>query len=284
MASQSLFSYRTGILLDAEWAPLAFDAFLSAWTSQSDAHAVLEWPGLRLDSILAREMRDATHRLGHAWNVTGSRLVPCVFPEIVSEDYLHRQWSKSRRKTFRRDRKRLEETGPVSLRLVRDPAEIGPALETFLRLEQDSWKGDEGTACVSNSRDAAFIRDMIHRLAHRNHVVMSELRAGEHVVASAINFVTGPKLHAFKIGWDKNFAAASPGALHEAELLLASQTELRDFSIFDSCATEDSYIAPIWPERIPVGIALIVLAPHRNWNWLMLNAGRTLKRLVKPSR
>ena len=280
VASTSLYTFRTGLLLDADHAGKALDLLLSRITSGGWLYQGVEFPGLRYDSILARELTASVRRLGYSWRALEQKMVPAVFPEIVSDEYLTEHWSKSRRKTFRRSRNKLAEVGPVELKLHREPESIAAALDTFLRLESDSWKGEEGTACLSNPRDEAFVREVIEGLAPHGNVVVSELTAGDRVAASAINFTAGTALFAFKIGWDSEFSHTSPGVLHEVELLHASQDRLRDFTLFDSCATESSYIAPIWPERIPIVTGLICASSLARWSRRLIDAGGRAKHLV----
>lgn len=282
IASKGSYTFRTGLLLDAEYASAALDALFEFFArSDSQSHGIV-FPALRLDSVLVRELSAAARRLGFEWQVCNRRQVPAVFPDIVSEEYLKNHWSASRRKSLRRSRMKLEEKGAVHLRLSRKPDEVGVALETFFRLESDSWKGVEGTAIISDPACEAFVRSMVSGFSQQGNIVISELMAGEQVAASGLNLTVGGALFAFKIGWNSEFANASPGVLHEAELLLESQRELRDFSLFDSCSTEDSYIAPIWPERIPVGTGLILTTRPSRWVRSLVSAGREAKRLILP--
>lgn len=277
LASTNLYTFRTGLLLDTEFASDALDTFLDGITEGGWRFQGVEFPGLRLDSILARALIASTERLGFDWHTTHQRMVPAVFPDIITDEYLARHWSKSRRKSIRRSRNRLEARGCVELRLSRKPKDVARALESFLKLEHASWKGQEGTACKSRPQDEAFVREAIMGLAQHGNVVLSELTAGDRIAAAAINLTAGTALYAFKIGWDIDLAEASPGVVHETELLLESQNRLNEFTIFDSCATETSYIAPLWPERIPVATGVICASRLSRWSQRLLNAGRKAK-------
>lgn len=275
-----MYTFRTGLLLDADHAPKALDLLLSRITGGGWQYQGVEFPGLRYDSILARELMASVRRLGYTWRALGQKMVPALFPEIISDEYLIEHWSASRRKSFRRSRNKLAAVGPVEFRLHRDPVSVTSALDTFLRLESESWKGEEGTAMISNRCDEQFIREVVAGLAPHGNILISELTAGDRVAASALNFTAGTGLFAFKIGWDSELAHTSPGVLHEVELLQASQDRLRSFTLFDSCATETTYIAPIWPERIPVVTGLICSTSMARWCRRLLDAGLNAKRLV----
>ncbi len=281
VATHTDYTFLTGLLLDAECAPSVLDLFLQHLTQSSWFDHGVAFPGLRLDSRLAGELQAASTRLGFEWRTHRERLVPVIFPDLVSDAYFDEHWSKSRRKTLRRCRSRLEELGPVQLRLARHPDDVSDALEQFLRLERDSWKGEEGTACLSHPRHAAWIREAVMGLALHGNVVISSLMAGKRVAAVAINLVSGTNLFAFKIGWDGALAEASPGVLHEVELAREATGRLREFTLLDSCATEASYIAPLWPERIPVGTGMVCASQLAKWSQTALDTARTVKNLIR---
>jgi len=280
VAATSDHTFRTGLLLDADHAPQALDLLLSKLTTGDWRCQGVEFPELRADSILARELAESVKRLGYSWHSLGHRMAPALFPGIISDERLASHWSAARRKTFRRSRHKLEAVGPVELRLHRSPDAVAPALENFLRLEAASWKGDNGTACLSNRPDELFIREVVDGLARHGNVLISELTAGDRVAAAAVNFNTGTGLFAFKIGWDRELAHTSPGVLHEVELLHASRNRLSEFTLFDSCATESSYIAPIWPDRIPIVTGLVCSSHVARLTRCLLDSGANAKRLV----
>jgi CelD/BcsL family acetyltransferase involved in cellulose biosynthesis len=276
-----LYTFRSGLLVDESQVAEVLDFLLERMPEVPGMRHGLELQGLRLDSILAREMQAAAARLGYSWKIERPRDVPAVFPDLVTGESLEQRWSASTRKQMRRGRKYLEQYGPVEMRLVVDPAEIPAALENFLRLERNSWKGDEGTACTSNPVHELFIREMVAGLAQRGGVLITELRAGDRVAAAAINLVSGGRLFAFKIGWDSELAKGSPGVLHEAELLGQVTGPLRNLTLMDSCATETSYIAGVWPDRIPVATGIVCFTPWARLTRRVYDAGRRVKHWVE---
>ena len=58
VASTSMYTFRTGLLLDADHASKALDLLLSSITGKDWMSQGVEFPGLRYDSILARELTD----------------------------------------------------------------------------------------------------------------------------------------------------------------------------------------------------------------------------------
>jgi CelD/BcsL family acetyltransferase involved in cellulose biosynthesis len=73
--------------------------------------------------------------------------------------------SGSTRKKLRQDWNRLTVLGAVDVVNDRTPDGTAQAFEIFLALEKASWKGAEGTALLSDPRDAAFVRRLLRNLA-----------------------------------------------------------------------------------------------------------------------
>ena len=48
-----------------------------------------------------------------------------------------------------------------------EPEAVRRALEEFLAMEASGWKGQQGTALLSNKTDAAFVRGAVGGLAER---------------------------------------------------------------------------------------------------------------------
>lgn len=280
LAFSNRYTFRTGLLVDRCQADLALTALVAYLAAAGPMCQGIEFPNLPLDSPLAHALQAVARRLGHGWETLGVRAAPAVFPCRLSEEYFQQCWSKDRRKSQRRQRARLETLGPVTLRLARSPREVAAALETFLRLEHDGWKGEGGTALLCKQQDQTFVRTMAAGLAERGNIIVSELLAGQRVAAAAINLVAGSTLCAFKIGWDRTLAFAGPGVLHEAELMRAGLGSLRGFTLFDSCSEATSYIGNIWPERIRIGTGVLCCTPWARWGMRLHQATRAFKRLV----
>jgi CelD/BcsL family acetyltransferase involved in cellulose biosynthesis len=281
---QTIHSFRSGLLLDAERGAEALTAWLGSVESSPEIGHGIEFQNLRLDSQLSQQLATAAERLGWNWTTRCLRQSPAVFTELVTDEYLDRKLTKSRRKSIRQTRRKLAELGEVSFRLMDSPEELPAALERFLELEADSWKGVAGTALTSNPQEEQFIRDLVDSLARAGAVVISELRAGPWLMATALNLRAGSTLFAFKISWNREFARLSPGVLHEVELLQACRDEVTGLTTLDSCASEDSYLGPLWPERIPIGTALLSRGQVARWSLQLLDSGRRLKRMFRDWR
>jgi CelD/BcsL family acetyltransferase involved in cellulose biosynthesis len=256
VAAKTIHSFRTGLLLDEDTADRTLDVWLRYLRTQSKWGGVV-FPSLRLDSILVQRMQSAVKACNLSWH-TGTKIASAAFfPPIASEETLSSHLSTHRRKLLGRKQRHLESLGPVRLRRIERPNEVAQAIEQFLILEDAGWKGVEGSSLQSNFAAAEFLRSMATGFFERGRLVLTQLLAGDHVVASSINLQGASTLFAFKIGWDPQFAKASPGTLHQILLLPLVCQDFPEVTCLDSCARPGSFLEDIWPHRITIADAVI---------------------------
>ncbi|MET4274894.1 MULTISPECIES: GNAT family N-acetyltransferase [unclassified Bradyrhizobium] len=162
-------------------------------------------------------------------------------------------------KELRRQRHRLEEHGAVVFDVAHSPDEIGPALETFLRLEASGWKGKRGTALVQHAGDATFIRRAVPALAETAQCEIVTLRAGATPVAAGIVLRHQDRAFFFKLGIDERFARYSPGVQLTLELTRRLCADPAIASADSTASADHPMINPIWRGRFAVGDVLIPL-------------------------
>lgn len=178
-----------------------------------------------------------------------------VSPLVVSESarpFVTREFgvkrSGSTRKKLRQDWNRLTATGAVEVVNDRTPDGVEQAFETFLALEQASWKGEEGTALLSDSRDAVFVRRLLGNLAAQGNASVALLRLDGEAIAAQVLMYCGATAYTWKTAFSAAFAKFSPGAL-----LIDKITEELfsgpDIMAINSCAAEASYMAQLWAGR-----------------------------------
>ena len=148
-------------------------------------------------------------------------------------------------KSMRRCRRRLAERGEVGFRTRQGEA----AVQTHMRLEHAGWKGANGTSLLSSVEQAGFFREMSARFGETGAMVFAETLCDGEVVASSSNLLLGDTLNAFKIGWDPEFAKASPGRMNEMSLLEQAPALWPQLRRFDSMSGEKSYLAELLPHR-----------------------------------
>jgi CelD/BcsL family acetyltransferase involved in cellulose biosynthesis len=165
-------------------------------------------------------------------------------------------------KELRRLRKRLAETGEVVFSRARTPQEVADTVETFLTLESSGWKGQRGTALLSNEGDTAFIRNAVASLAASGQCEIITLQAGTIAVAAAVVIRHRDRAYYYKLGIDDRFAKYSPGVQLTLELTRAMCAD-PEIALVDSTAgAGNAMIEPIWQGRIDIGDVLIPLRRH----------------------
>lgn len=204
-----------------------------------------------------------------------------VTPLIVSESarpFVTREFgvkrSGSTRKKLRQDWNRLAALGAVEVVNDRTSAGVEAAFETFLALEKASWKGEEGTALLSEPRDAAFVRRLLQDLAARGDASVALLRVNGEAIAAQVLMYCGGTAYTWKTAFNATYGKYSPGTLlidrMTEELFAGSQVQA-----INSCAAETSFMAQLWAGRRTMVDMLIDLGPGKSLAY-RLEAGRQL--------
>lgn len=119
--------------------------------------------------------------------------------------------------------KRLQQTGQVALETIH--VAEAPALEVALKIESAAWKGENGTAILSNPETAKFYRLLAGRAARRGWLRLQFLRVGSARAAFDYSLVYGNRIHLLKVGYDPAFAPYSPSNLLLHQVLQAGFAE-----------------------------------------------------------
>jgi hypothetical protein len=198
----------------------------------------------------------------------GSQLVlageqrPCVSKEFGLKR------SGATRKKLRQDWNRLSAQGVVEVVNIRSPDEVRQAFETFLALEQASWKGAHGTALLCDARDAAFVRQLIANLSASGDASVALLRVDGRAIAAQVLMYCGASAYTWKTAFDAAFARYSPGALlvdKVTEQLLGTP----GIEAIDSCSAENGFMAHLWTGRQAIVDAVLDVGPGRSVAYLL---------------
>ena len=213
-----------------------------------------------------------------------SHLRACLDATADAEELLRDALGPKKLKELRRQRNRLAEHGAVSFDVARTPEDVGPAVETFLRLEASGWKAKRGTALMQDDGDAGFVRRATMALAERGQCEIVTLRAGDTAVAAAIVLRHQDRAFYFKLGVDEQFARWSPGVQLTLDLTryLCADPAI---AMADSTASPDHpMINPIWRGRLAIGDVLIPLLPRDPVVSLIRTALTLRVRVREPAR
>jgi len=182
--------------------------------------------------------------------------------------------SGSTRKKLRQDWNRLSALGTVDVVNDRTPDAAQQAFETFLALEKASWKGAQGTALLSDPRDAAFVRRLFQNLAAQRNASVALLQVNGEAIAAQVLMYCGTTAYTWKTAFSAKYSKYSPGAL----LIDRITDELfagPDIMAINSCAAEASFMSQPWAGRRTVVDMLVDIGPGKSLGYRM-EAGRQL--------
>jgi hypothetical protein len=182
--------------------------------------------------------------------------------------------SGSTRKKLRQDWNRLAALGSVDVVNDRTLDGARQAFESFLALEKASWKGAQGTALLSDPRDAAFVRQLFQNLAAQHNASVALLRVDGEAIAAQVLMYCGTTAYTWKTAFDAKYSKYSPGTL----LIDRITDELfagPDILAINSCAAEESFMAQLWAGRRTMVDMLVHLGPAKSLGY-RLEAARQL--------
>ena len=182
-------------------------------------------------------------------------------PGDERQAYLERSMSAGKRKELRRQRRRLEDVGPVTVTTASAMADIEAALQDFLVLEASGWKGLAGTAIAGDPAIKAFVHGAVTTLAAEGKARIDRLLLDSAAIAATITLTSGDTAWCWKIAYNEGLARSSPGVQLICDLTdsLFARSEPRRV---DSCAAAGHpMIDHVWRERLMLSDRLIELRP-----------------------
>ena len=215
---------------------------LAALAAGGDAWCVLDL----VDDDVAADVETAAAGMGLTTRRLDEQLRPVTWRRD-RDDYAEQRLSGRRRKELRRVRRRLDEAVGGGLELVdlaagADAARLDTVLRDFLALEGAGWKGADGGAITRNPAERAFFLEACHSLAATGRLEVLALRGRRGgPVAMAVDLHDGDTLFTFKIAYDEQHAAYSPGLLLYLEQL--SRFHASGAARVDTCARPDHPMA-----------------------------------------
>jgi CelD/BcsL family acetyltransferase involved in cellulose biosynthesis len=159
------------------------------------------------------------------------------------------QLSSHHRRELRRQRRRLEEQGQVSVRSLARARDAAYWTDAFLALEAAGWKGTEQTAMGASPAVRNYFTEMVRAGVEAGRVQMLGLFLNDTPVALKVNLHAGDGSFAFKIAYSEALSRFSPGVQLELEnvRVLHGETGLQ---WMDSCAVANHFmINRLWSER-----------------------------------
>lgn len=269
-------SYLSGLLLDRAVAQPALEALFNYVRSQS-----WRWHGILFercwsDGPTADMIRQYAGSKQRTLRTLDEQPRAVLHLPLDSGTHMARL-SSSLTQNIKRRSRRLQEQGPMIWRAHRQNGVPAAAVEAFLALEHQGWKGENGTSMRAVASNEAFFHDMVGRFAAEGRAIFTELTVNDQVIVSTSNFVSGNAGFAFKVGWNPEYAKMSPGVLCEAEFLRAAGSTCPDLNFFDSGASPGSYMDDIWPDRRILNSTCIAMSTLGKLALDAVDAARAIK-------
>jgi CelD/BcsL family acetyltransferase involved in cellulose biosynthesis len=254
------FCYLTTPLLRAGYARETLGAFFDWLARGEHSCSLLKFDWIAGEGKIYQAIVDHLHESGSATLVT-ERFTRALFkPSADAEMYLRAALSRFRLKEYRRQERRLMETGRVEYRALAPGGDVEAWIQEFLQFEAESWKGYAGRALACHENDRVYFETVARAAFERQQLMMLALDFNGRPIAHKCNFLAAPGSFAFKIAFAEEFGKYSPGVLLEMENIrrLHARPEL---DWMDSCASPDRFmINQLWPERRTIQSMLVSLS------------------------
>jgi CelD/BcsL family acetyltransferase involved in cellulose biosynthesis len=258
-AWQTKYIFSCAPLLDKQRFTEAADTLLDVMASSHSGEWVL--PNIYTQGAACQAMTKALKANGRPW-LFANKFMRATLETGASFDALMRSHvSSKRRRELARNRRRLEEIGPVTHEIHRCGPELENAVAAFLQIEASGWKGKRGTALASAPATKQFAVDVFTGSEAESICRADVLTLAGKPVAVSLTLFAGRTGFAVKCAYDEAYRAYSAGLLLELEVM---RSLLSDFwaDRLDSGTDGKHVIDGLWPGRLEVADLIFSCAPH----------------------
>ena len=112
---------------------------------------------------------------------------------------------------LRKRYERLSKAGTIDVEVVTEKQHVREVMHDGLRIEAAAWKGNKGTAIISDAAVTEFYMRLAEREADLGQLRLSFLRVGGKRISFNFALCSQGKLYGVKIGYDPEYHAYSPG-------------------------------------------------------------------------
>jgi CelD/BcsL family acetyltransferase involved in cellulose biosynthesis len=244
-------------LVDRDGAEETLAAFIDWIEARSSASGIV-FGQILSDGLFHDVLRRVATRVDRATSVLERSRRAALFAGATAETVVARAGSKERLSQLRRQRRRLEQMGRVTLEEDALPHDVRRAAEEFLALEASGWKAGRG-ALLSQPSLATFFRSATRLLAREELCRIVSLRLDGRPLAMMV--VLESQGHGFywKTAFDEAFRGQAPGVQLFFEQSRA-QLARPEIAMTDSCAAPDHpLIDRLWSDRITIADVAVQL-------------------------
>lgn len=249
---QHEFAVLATPLLDREVAPESLSAMLAALK--------VEAPLLRLHRLAGEGPVAELFAKALAGNrrlVDESYSRPLLVKGLDPDEYLRKTTSSRRRSHLARQLRQLGEVGEVKFEELQSMEQVERATQQFLEMEASGWKGREGTAMASCSGQAEFFAEVLQGFAEQDRLLILSLSIDAEPIAMRTSLLAGDGAFTFKVAYNEEYSAMSPGVLLEIENVRRSLPS-ESMAWMDSCAVlKSSPMYWLWSDGRAIESSLV---------------------------
>jgi CelD/BcsL family acetyltransferase involved in cellulose biosynthesis len=141
------------------------------------------------------------------WSAARSPYIPlnCSYEELLST--LKGGYRYNLRKRY----ERLSKLGTIDVEVISSKDRVREATDEGLRIEAAAWKGQHGTAIISDPASTEFYTRLAEREADLGQLRLCFLRIGGKRISFSYILCSDKKLYGVKIGYDPEYHTYSPG-------------------------------------------------------------------------
>ena len=186
----------------------------------------------RIPSPICSRLREVGRGVMFVKAGVGTAAVPITsgWREYVS------QLSSRQRYDLKRARRRVEETGKVTVRIHSPrPEEVATMFAELVRVEQASWKAHHGSSMARRDDLRRFFLNYATRTSQAGTVRFGFLDVDNRTVAAQLSVEYADRLWVLKIGYDQAWSRCSPGWQLLAEMMrYAFERQLKSYEFLGS--------------------------------------------------
>jgi hypothetical protein len=241
-------AYLSAPVIDRDYLDATLRAMLEAIAETSDLPKIVALESMSGSGTTYRALLRVLGERGSPSCRLEAKNRPLLLPGDGASDYMESALSSSSRKKLRQHRRRLSEMGRLETVVARSVADVQRGFEAFLTLEQNGWKGQNGSALLSKPDQANFGRTMITTLAQAGAASIYALELDGRPISVQVVLRAGHAAYTWKTAYDERLGDYSPGMLlfeDYSKAFLADPT----IAFADSCAFDDTGYMAAWKER-----------------------------------
>lgn len=200
---------------------------LGAWVAEADvnlydiAHSLMRGLGLclvlsitQIDPRIAPRIDDTPDSLRSDYIDTGWIDIQGSFEEYWSAR------GKNLRQNMRKQRTKLLADGvKLTMQVLREHADMAPAVARYGAMESTGWKAKEGTAIHPDNAQGRYYRELLEQASLRGEAVVYQYLFDDHVVAMNLCLLRQGTLVVLKTTYDETIQTFSPAFLLREEEL-----------------------------------------------------------------